>query len=833
MADVIGSAEFELRASRRQLARDVQNAEKDLKASVQRTEKDYERGGQNAARGWAKGQRDMVRETKRAEGEIRSSAGSIRASIIAMAAPLAALFSIGAITRMGDAWTDLNSRVRLAVGEHENAEAVMGRLTQMARRTYSSLDVTAEGFLQNANAMRELGYTTQTTLNFVEALNNGMVVSGAKGQRAESVMNALSKAMAFGELRGDNLNTVLQSGGRITEVLAASLGVATTELRQMGERGLLTTDVLVQALTGSLEQLRAEADSMPATVADAYTLLGNKLVEYVGQADQSLGATEKMSAAIIKIADNLDDIIPVLAAVTVGVGTAYVAGAIAATGATISFTAALRGLNVAMLVVSRHPLIAVLTIVAAGLTYVAMRGREASAAMQEIDATAQGAADAMNAYEQASREAANAAGANAAAAAQNAARMREEAVAALNSARALYARRAALASEAAQEARNSAEARRTQRENRPSAGRYDDTGADTLRQAALDSRARRLEDEASAAFQAQFQAGYRFAEIENSIRQGAYRVTPTNTGGGGGSSGAARSAGPSEDDLARLREEADIYAKQKRERELFEDAEREIDAILEGRRRQLERDAEFAERELAITRDRLGFELELARLGGNSAAIEAASQRLWIEERINELLRLRPELTREDARSIAENEDRQLGDALRTGQARDAFRSIFVDAADGLDSALMNVADRFRQRLLENLADQIFDAFSGSGGGGIMGFIGGLFGGGRQFGGSVKGGMAYRVGEGGAETFVPASDGYIVPNGGMSSQGGQQRQSVDVRISLDNDMLIATIDGRAVPIAQAEGNKAVRASLSASQKSAPGMQQRMRRLGTP
>ena len=44
-------------------------------------------------------------------------------------------------------------------------------------------------------------------------------------------MNALSKAMASGKLSGDNLNTVIETGGRVAEALANGLGVTVTELR--------------------------------------------------------------------------------------------------------------------------------------------------------------------------------------------------------------------------------------------------------------------------------------------------------------------------------------------------------------------------------------------------------------------------------------------------------------------------------------------------------------------------------------------------------------------------------------------------------------------------
>src|SRR5690606_28603310 len=81
-----------------------------------------------------------------------------------------------------------------------------------------------------------------------------------------------------------------------------------------------------------------------------------------------------------------------------------------------------------------------------------------------------------------------------------------------------------------------------------------------------------------------------------------------------------------------------------------EKAEEQIDIILAGRRRQIEREADYKQRIQDQLYDRLALELELARLAGHDGRLRIAERELWIEERINELLRIRPELNAADAR---------------------------------------------------------------------------------------------------------------------------------------------------------------------------------------
>ena len=261
----------------------------------------------------------------------------------------AGAFSVRQIVQYTDQWTDLQSRVDLATGSQEKGALVMERLALMARRTYSDLGQTAESWLANSTALRELGLSTRESLDFTEALNNAMVVSGAKAERAVSVQNALSKAMALGSLQGVNLNTVIQTGGRVAELLAEELGTTVSGLREMGKQGLITGDVIRTALVSNLELLREEADSMPATIGDAFTLIGNAALQLVGTWDQLLGASSMVADALILLADNLERLASIGIAFAAFMAGRWVAAFVAARLATFSLATALTVLRTAII----------------------------------------------------------------------------------------------------------------------------------------------------------------------------------------------------------------------------------------------------------------------------------------------------------------------------------------------------------------------------------------------------------------------------------------------------------------------------------------------------
>lgn len=293
-----------------------------LEARIRDFERNFQKASGTANRQFGQMERRAGQAARRMETSLRSSTANINRLLGGLGVGL----GFNEIRKMADAWTNMSARINNAVKSQEMGAAVMARIGQIARRTYSDIGQTTDAFVANSQALRDLGYSTQTQLDYTEALNNGLVVSNAKGQQAESVMNALAKAMAFGKLQGQNLNTVIQSGGRVAQALADGLGVTVSELRTLGAQGKLTGDVIVKALTGQLQKLREEADAMPAEIGDAITILRNAFTQYIGQLNEAHGVTAVFADGIIGLADNIDTVAAAAASAAAVILSRYVPG---------------------------------------------------------------------------------------------------------------------------------------------------------------------------------------------------------------------------------------------------------------------------------------------------------------------------------------------------------------------------------------------------------------------------------------------------------------------------------------------------------------------------
>lgn len=267
-----------------------------------------------------------------------------------------------------------------------------------------------------------------------------------------------------------------------------------------------------------------------------------------------------------------------------------------------------------------------------------------------------------------------------------------------------------------------------------------------------------------------------------------------------------------------------------------EKVEEQIDLLLEGRRRQLERQADLERTLNDQLLDRLGFEAELARLSGGDREAKAAERRLWIENRINEILEVRRNeaLTREEARSLASAEADQLDNAALFGRVRDEFRDAFSGglkaAIDGdLGGFFENLADRFTSRMLDNLADDLFDLLAGAtkgmggqqGGGWLSSIVSAVTGsmGKRAMGGPVTAGQPYIVGERRPEVFVPNVGGTIIPSVQAAMAGAnrvrEQASQVKLLVEASPYFDVRAREANAGPVQWAANTGAQRGATSA------------------
>lgn len=276
---------------------------------------------------------------------------------------IASAATVVALARMADQYTNIQNRLRLVTDGTANLARVTKELQNVANDTRTDFVATSELYARLASSTKDLGLGQQDMLQFTKSLNQAIVLSGASAEEAAGGIRQLSQGLASGTLRGDELNSVLENFPRAADVIAQSLGVTRGELRKMGADGKITAETIVNAFLNAGEQLDAEFGTTIPTLSQAFTVLKNNVLIFVGEFNEKFKITERLSEFVIYLSKNLDTVLPLLTAVGVAIAAAFVPGLIASFAAQIKILWALLMAN---------PFIALAAVVTGAITAIVL-----------------------------------------------------------------------------------------------------------------------------------------------------------------------------------------------------------------------------------------------------------------------------------------------------------------------------------------------------------------------------------------------------------------------------------------------------------------------------
>lgn len=213
-----------------------------------------------------------------------SAAGKAVAGLLSVQTFASAVRSIG---ETADAYNLMNARLKLATGSQEAFNVAQAGLADIAKRTESPMASLVTLYGRISRPLQEAGRSQKEVLKVTEAVATAFRVSGASAQEAENGVIQFAQALGAGALRGDEFNSVAEQAPRLMQALADGIGVPVGALKEMAAQGLLTAEVVTDALTSQLDVLRAEADSLPKTVGGAMTDLADRWNQAIGQADMT------------------------------------------------------------------------------------------------------------------------------------------------------------------------------------------------------------------------------------------------------------------------------------------------------------------------------------------------------------------------------------------------------------------------------------------------------------------------------------------------------------------------------------------------------------------
>ncbi|EMO5258123.1 TPA: phage tail tape measure protein [Proteus mirabilis] len=225
--------------------------------------------------------------------------------------------SINQVINYADSWTDLQNRMKLVTNSTEALNKATNDVYTIAQKTYQSLDATAQVYQRFSDNAERLGINQQKVAELTETVSKAVSLSGTSAAAAATGLTQFGQALAAGQLRGQDLNSVIEQIPGLAQAIAEGMGISMGELKQRAQDGETSIDKIIE----SLERVKASVDQKFATsvttVSQSFTNLQSAMTKFVGEANQSTGATQLLNTGLSVLSNNFSEVMKVVEALAV------------------------------------------------------------------------------------------------------------------------------------------------------------------------------------------------------------------------------------------------------------------------------------------------------------------------------------------------------------------------------------------------------------------------------------------------------------------------------------------------------------------------------------
>ena len=210
---------------------------------------------------------------------------------------------ISEIKQTADAMMSLSSRIKLVTNSEAERLRVESTLYEMANRNRASLEDLGDLYYKTASSAKQFGATQEDVLKLTDIVSKSLIVGGADTAQQKSTILQLSQALSSGVLQGDELRSLRENAPRLMQEIAKNMGTTMAGLKEMGAKGELTTQRLMQAILQSGGAIEGEFARMTPTIGQALTVLGNKWSKFILDIQNNTGFFGQVAGLILDAVD--------------------------------------------------------------------------------------------------------------------------------------------------------------------------------------------------------------------------------------------------------------------------------------------------------------------------------------------------------------------------------------------------------------------------------------------------------------------------------------------------------------------------------------------------
>lgn len=186
---------------------------------------------------------------------------------------------VGAAVKAGLDYSDnlaLNkARLNLMNDGLQTTEELQDKIFAASQRSRGSYDDMTKSVAKLGLLAGDAFKSNDEMIAFSEMMNKSFKVSGASNQEISSATYQLTQAMAAGKLQGDEFRSIMKNAPMLADAIAKYMGKSKGELKELSSEGVITSDIIKNALFSSADEINQKYEQMPKTFADVMTSIQN------------------------------------------------------------------------------------------------------------------------------------------------------------------------------------------------------------------------------------------------------------------------------------------------------------------------------------------------------------------------------------------------------------------------------------------------------------------------------------------------------------------------------------------------------------------------------
>jgi tape measure domain-containing protein len=223
------------------------------------------------------------------------------------------------LTQYADAWANLNARLKIVTNSYQEFQTAQKGVFDIAQQTRQSLKETGDLYYKVADSTRAMGISQQQVLQHTRAVSQAIVISGSSAESAKAALIQYGQAMASNRLGGDELRSIAEQAPRLFRLIRENLamvgggfGATQAQFKALAADGYISTEKMVEAVNRGSKSLEKEFSKLPLTIGQAWQLLENQMLKFVGSQGESTGMFTAVANGVKLLADNINHLVNVL-----------------------------------------------------------------------------------------------------------------------------------------------------------------------------------------------------------------------------------------------------------------------------------------------------------------------------------------------------------------------------------------------------------------------------------------------------------------------------------------------------------------------------------------